>query len=249
MTDPSKNGPVQPEGSAGTTNPWGMLGASWTASMEALSAWSQTWQSLAQERGGPSADRMMGALHDPARWPQSMVPLLDEVRRALALPRFADLPPLDGTLLPSPESALDLVLLQQQYLTAVMPVWAKACETFQAEIESRRARGETIDVFADGLDVWNGVLDRTLMEFNRSADYAGLQQRMLRLAMRQRKDQRRRVEVAAEAMDMPTRTEMLDVYGRLHVLMREVHTLRREVRALRARAAAPAGPDAADAPS
>jgi hypothetical protein len=54
--------------------------------------------------------------------------------------------------------------------------------------------------------------------------------------------------MAAEAIDMPTRTEMLDIYARLHGLMREVHSLRREVRALNAGGASSADHAAPDAP-
>jgi len=233
---------------SGGSDPFGMFGASLSASMEAMTAWSRTWQSLLEARGGPSASLMMGALADPTQGLQSVAPLMEEFRRALALPRFADLPAPNGALLPSPEAAVDLMMLVQQYLAAVMPVWVKAGENFQAEVEARRARGETADLLADGMDIWNGVLDRTLMEFNRSQDFAALQQRMLRLAMQQRQDLRRRAEMAAEAIDMPTRTEMLDVYARLHGLMREVHSLRREVRALKAGGASSADHAAPDAP-
>lgn len=232
----------------GTADPFGIFGASLEASVEAVSAWSRTWQSLLEARGGPSASMMMGALADPAQWPASATALVDELRQALSLPRFADLPAPDESLLPSPETAVDLAVIAQQYLAALMPVWARASANFQSEIEARRARGETTDVLADGMDVWNGVLDRTLMEFNRSKDFAELQQRMLRVAMRQRQELRRSAEKAAEAVGMPTRTEMLDVYARLHGLMREVHGLRREVKALKAeRAASRAAPAKAPA--
>ena len=109
------------------------------------------------------------------------------------------------------------------------------------------------------MDLWNNVLDRTLMEFNRSADFAKVQQRFLHAAMRQRRAVRTTFERAAKAVDLPTRTEMTDVYQRLHDLTREVHGLRREVRALRETQAAPAqkapardskgAPDAAQKPA
>ncbi|KQT58474.1 hypothetical protein ASG52_21715 [Methylobacterium sp. Leaf456] len=219
-------------GPQAATDPFGLFGAS----MEAMQAWSQTWQAMLTARGGPSASLMLGAMTDPAQWSQSVAPLMEEFRRALALPRFADLPSLDAEAMPSPESAVDLTIILQQYLAAVVPVWMKACETFQEEVATRRARGESIDGLGEGMDIWNGVLDRTLMAFNRSDDFAALQQRMLRLAMRQREETRRRGEAMAQTLDLPTRSEMLDVYARLHGLMREVHGLRREVRALKAQA-------------
>lgn len=227
------------DGKETAADPFGAVAASWSASMDAMSAWSKTWQSLLEKRGAPAASMMMGTLDNPAAWSQSVMPIMDEMRRALALPRFADLPRVNETLLPSPETSVDLMLLVQQYLGAVMPVWVKACETFQTEVAARREKGETIDIATDGLDIWNKVLDRTLMAFNRSGDFAGLQQRMLRVAMQQRQDASKRAEMVAEALDMPTRTEMRDVYQRLHGLMREVHALRREVRALKAERRAP----------
>lgn len=209
------------------------LGAAWAAPFEAMQAWSKTWASVMDQRGAPALEMMMGALANPAKWPESVAPLMEEIERAFALPRFADLPRFDASALPSAGTALDMMLLFQQYLIAAAPVWMKACDRFQAEVRERREKGEVLDVVADGMDIWNNVLDRTLMEFNRSADYGDLQQKMLRMAMKQRQDIRRRVEIASEAMDMPTRTEMLDVYQRLHGLMREVSSLRREVRELK----------------
>jgi len=182
---------------------------------------------------------MMGAFANPAAWPESVAPLLNEIRDALALPRFADLPSLDGSSLPSAGPAVDLMLVAQQYLSAIMPVWVKACESFQAEVLARRAKGEVVDSAGEGMDIWNNVLDQTLMEFNRSGDFAKVQQRLLQASMRQKQEMRRAVEMAAEAVDMPTRTEMSDVYRRLHDLLREVHSLRREVHALRENANKP----------
>lgn len=55
--------------------------------------------------------------------------------------------------------------------------------------------------------------------------------------MHHRQQVRRLAEQAAEAVDLPTRTEMNDVYRRLHDLQREVLGLRRDLRAAgRARA-------------
>ena len=47
-------------------------------------------------------------------------------------------------------------------------------------------------------------------------------------------------EKLAKMVDMPTRTEMSDVYRRLHDLTREVHSLRREIRGMRRKSTAPA---------
>jgi polyhydroxyalkanoate synthase subunit PhaE len=204
----------------------------WAASLGALSAWGEAWRSMLEQRGAPATAAMLKALN-PASWPDGFGPLLDEIQNVFALPHFADLPRLDGSALPSPRPMVELMLVAQQYILEAAPVWAQACQRFQEEAAERRARGEAIDSAGEAMDLWNNVLDRTLMEFNRSAGFAKVQQRFLHAAMRQRREVRKTVESAAKAVDLPTRTELNDVYQRLHDLTREVHGLRREVRALR----------------
>jgi polyhydroxyalkanoate synthase subunit PhaE len=206
--------------------------APWAASLGALSAWSEAWRSMLEQRGAPATAAMLKALN-PASWPDGFGPLLDEIQNVFALPHFADLPRPNGSPLPSPRPMVELMLVAQQYILEAAPVWAQACQRFQEEAAERRARGEAIDSAGEAMDLWNNVLDRTLMEFNRSAGFAKVQQRFLHAAMRQRREVRKTVESAAKAVDLPTRTEINDVYQRLHDLTREVHGLRREVRALR----------------
>ena len=213
--------------------------APWTASLDVMSAWGETWRSMLEQRGAPATAAMLKTLN-PAAWPGSITPLIDELENVFALPHFADLPRLDGSALPSPGPLVELMMVAQQYLLAAAPVWAQACQRFQTEVTERRARGDTLDSAGAAMDLWNNVLDRTLMEFNRSADFAKVQQRFLQAAMRQRRAVRTTFERAAKGVDLPTRTEMTDVYQRLHDLLREVHGLRREVRALRETQAAPA---------
>jgi hypothetical protein len=218
------------------------LGASWTTSLGIWSAWADTWQSMLQKRGGPAAEAMLKTLYNPAAWSDGVAPLVDELQDVLALPHFADLPRLDASALPSPGPMVELMLVAQQYLAAAAPVWVQACQRFQAEVAERRGQGEKLDSAGAAMDLWNNVLDRTLMEFNRSSDFAKVQQRFLHAAMRQRREVRKTFERAAKAVDLPTRTEMNDVYQRLHDLVREVHSLRREVRALREAQPAKAAP-------
>jgi hypothetical protein len=234
-SDP-KSAPAQAGSGDATPNPLeGLLrqfAAPWTASLDVMSAWGETWRSMLEQRGVPATETMLKTLN-PAAWPGSITPLIDELEDVFALPHFADLPRLDGSALPSPGPMVELMMVAQQYLAAAAPVWVQACQRFQAEAAERRAQGEKFDSAGAAMDLWNNVLDRTLMEFNRSADFAKVQQRFLHAAMRQRREVRKTAERAAKAVDLPTRTEMTDVYQRLHDLTREVYGLRREVRALR----------------
>jgi Poly(R)-hydroxyalkanoic acid synthase subunit (PHA_synth_III_E) len=225
------SGPTESKGNS--TPLWEPLNQSWTASLSLWSAWADAWQSLLTKRGAPAAKAMVDQFANPASWPGGLASLGKELEDILALPRFADLPGLDPGALPSFAPAVELMGVAQQYLLAVAPIWAKVCERFQAEVAERRQRGDAIDNAGEAMDLWNNTLDQTLMEFNRSADFAKLQQRFLHAAMRQRLEVRKLAEQAAKAVDMPTRTEIDDVYRRLHDLTREVHGLRRELRTLR----------------
>lgn len=212
---------------------WDQLSQSWTASLGVWSAWADAWQSLLTSRGVPAARAMFEQFANPAAWPGGLSSLAKELEDIFALPRFADLPGLDAGALPSLAPTVELMTVAQEYLVAVAPVWAQICQRFQAEVAERRGRSEAMDSAGRAMDLWNNTLDQILMEFNRSADFAKLQQRFLNAAMRQRLEVRKLAERAAQAVDMPTRTEMDDVYHRLHDLTREVHFLRRELRALR----------------
>ena len=234
-SDPKNPAPSAGSGDAAASSaaPWQPFGAAWATSLDIMSAWADTWQSMLQKRGGPAAEAMQKALFNPATWSEGVAPLMDELQDVFALPHFADLPRLDASSLPSPGPMVELMLVAQQYLSAAAPVWVQACQRFQAEAAERRAQGDKLDSAGEAMDLWNNVLDRTLMEFNRSEDFAKVQQRFLHAAMRQRREVRKTFERAAKAVDMPTRTEMNDVYQRIHDLVREVHGLRRELRALR----------------
>jgi hypothetical protein len=213
-------------------------------SLEMWSAWLDASGAVLHERGGPAAQKVLEGLFDPETWRQgSWSHLMEEVRELWMLPRFADLPGLDAEALPSPGPALELAAVAQHYMRVAVPLWVEACRRFQARAAERGAQGARLDSAGETLDLWNEILDRTLMEFNRSAEFGELQQRFLRAAMRQRLEVRKFMERAARMVDLPTRTELDDVYRRLHDLRREVHELRRELRAVRAaNAAAAPGP-------
>jgi len=209
------------------------MNQSWKASLGMWSAWADTWRSVAENRAAPAAKAMMGGFSNPASWPGGFGPLMKELEDILGLPQFADLPGLEPGALPSLAPAMELMAVAQQYLLAAAPVWAKVCQRFQAEVAERRGRGEAMDSSGAAMDLWNTVLDRTLMEFNRSAEFGAVQQRFLHAVTQQRIEVRKLAERAAQAVDLPTRTEMDDVYRRVHDLTREIHGLRRELRALK----------------
>jgi hypothetical protein len=212
-----------------------------SASADLLAAWTGAWSAVLANRGAPVGAVMLKTMTNPTAWPTTLVPILDEIRSAIKLPTFADLPGADVFQFPSPAPLIGLIQVLQDYSTISVPIWIRACERFLAEVKERQAadHGEAPSA-GEVMDVWNNVLDRTLMEFNRSGEFAKAQQRLLHAAAQQRRELTGTVEKIAKAVDLPTRSEMTDLYRRLHDLTREVHTLRQEIRTSRA-ALKPAG--------
>ena len=211
---------------------WGNMEKSWQSSMGLWSNWADTWRAVLQNRTVPAMDAMLGQFTTPSAWSGGFAPMMQELERIFGLPQFADLPMLEPGALPSAAPMAELMAAMQQYLVAIVPVWATICQRFQSEVAERRAKGEPMDSAGRAMDLWNTILDRTLMEFNRSTEFGALQQRVLRAVARQKLEVRKLAERAAEAVEMPTRTEMDDAYQRIHDLKQELNALRREVRAM-----------------
>jgi hypothetical protein len=205
----------------------------WEAMAGVWKAWLDAAESLSRERGA-AAGKSLTRMFEPAFWKSGELgPLLEELRHALSLPQLADLPSPDLSILDSSAAMLDVVGLANQYMAVSIPMWVSASQRFQHEIAERSQRGEPVKSPGEALDLWNGVVDRTLMEFNRSGEFARIQQRLLRASAQYRLELRKIGERSARVFDMPTRAEMTDIYRRMHDMQREIQTLRREVRTLR----------------
>ena len=205
------------------------------ACIDFWTAYAEAWRAVFVSRAYPAMSAMLGRLSDSALWSSSLLPLAKELEQLLLPPGFADLPTPAPGLLPSVAPSAELIMAMQQYLVALAPVWVRMYYRFQAEIAERRRLGEELDGPGQVLDVWNTILDHTLMEFNRSAEFGAVQKRFLRAKAEQRLQIRKLSEAAAEALDLPTHTDFNDVCQRLHHLHLEVHSLRRELRAMRER--------------
>ena len=143
------------------------------------------------------------------------------------------MPAFDLSAVKASASLLDLMGLAQQYMAVSIPLWITISQNFQGEVAAGAQNGRAVRTPGEALDLWNNVVDRTLMEFNRSGDFARLQQQLLRALTQSRLELRKLGEKSSQVLDMPTRSEMTDVYRRMHGMQRELQDLRQQVRALR----------------
>ena len=209
-----------------SNDPFGDIAETWKGAMAPWLAWFGAAESATRTRATKVSEAAAKALMRPDKMLENMSSLSGGLRELVGLPQFADLPDLRDNGVPTFEPAMELIAIAQQYMRVGIPIWVEACKRFEKEAAQQKEKGHSADSAGDALELWNTVLDRTLMEFNRSSEYADLQQRYLRAGIRQRLETRRYFEMLAKMADGPTRAEMDDVYRRLHEIRRDVAALR-----------------------
>ena len=207
-------------------NPFGDIAETWKGAMAPWLAWFDAAESATRARATKVGEAAAQAMMRPDKMLENMSSLSGGLRELVGLPQLADLPDLRDTGVPTFEPAMELIAIAQQYMRVGIPIWVEACKRFEKEVAQQNEKGQSADSAGDALELWNTVLDRTLMEFNRSSEFADLQQRYLRTGIRQRLETRRYFEMLAKLADSPTRAEMDDVYRRLHEIRRDVAALR-----------------------
>lgn len=210
-------------------DPFADMAETWKGAMAPWLSWFGAADSASRSRARKLGEAAAKAWTQPDKMLENMGSLSSGLRELIGLPQFADLPDLRNGGMPSFEPAMELAAIAQEYARVGIPIWVEACKRFEKEVALQRGKGESPDSAGDALELWNTVLDRTLMEFNRSSEFADLQQRYLRAGLRQKLETRRYFEMLAKMADSPTRVEMDDVYRRLHELRRDVAALRASV--------------------
>jgi hypothetical protein len=205
------------------------LTEAWKSATNPWLSWYGALDSAVRSRATPLAEAAAKLWTQPERMVENLSTLSDSFREMAGLPELADMPDLGLKSLPSVAPAMELMAVLQQYLRVATPIWIEACQRFESETSRKRKEGESFDSASEALELWNNTLDHTLMEFNRSSEFAELQQRYLRAAIHQRLETRRYFERLAKAVDGPTRPELDDIYRRLHELRREVAALRQRI--------------------
>ena len=226
---PSAEASATPEKSEAPTDQLAGLNEAWRSAMSPWLSWYGALDSAVRSRATPVAEAAAKLWTHPDRMLENLAPISDGLREMAGFPELADMPGMGLKSLPSIEPATELMAVLQQYFRVAAPIWIEACRRFESEAARTRGEGKSFDSASEALELWNNTLDRTLMEFNRSSEFAELQQRYLRAAIRQRLETRRYFEQLAKAVDGPTRPELDDIYHRLHELRRELVALRQKV--------------------
>jgi len=189
------------------------------ASGDMLNAWAKAWETTVTGRVLPAMELM-----NPANWGQGGQNVADALENVLGTPQWSDFLSLDSETMKSFAPTVELAQIGQQYAAAVTRISTAICGKFQQRLA---ATGLKLDGSGEALDLWNDIVDETLMEFNRSETFGDMQRRFLRSLMAHRLERRRMVGRLAEHFDLPTREEMDELSRRVHDLERELRRLRR----------------------
>jgi len=115
---------------------------------------------------------------------------------------------------------------QAEYLGLAVGALAKGAEGTLARLREMGQRGESVDSLLALVRLWARSTDEAVHAAMQTPEALEASAKLMRVAMRARKQQQRVVAIASEALNVPTRAEVDAAY-------REIQDLKRELRRIR----------------
>lgn len=204
-----------------------------------LQPWAQLWQDTATRMG---ATPMNGARGSGAGAFGDLIgQTFDAYQQTFG--RFLDTPPL-GYAREYEEKLRGMAKAVQEYSTATLAyqsimgeAWANGMSKLMESLVKRSQEGKPIRSLQELSDEWATIADPAFFEIFVSDDYVRAQGALLSATMRLRIAQRKLTEQAAQALDMPTRTEVDAAHKMLYAQRRELRALKQELAAVNHRLA------------
>lgn len=113
------------------------------------------------------------------------------------------------------------------YLLLLLDILLKVFEELMGELVSSQNKGETIENWRQFLQVWSSVFDRVFAQRFHSEDALEIQGNFLNSAMRWRQQQQQLMETLLKMNNLPTRSELDEIYRHLYELRKEVKNLKK----------------------
>jgi polyhydroxyalkanoate synthase subunit PhaE len=132
-----------------------------------------------------------------------------------------------NNLLESFEALINFTQASFGYLLLLLDVLEKTFEELLAELISSQDKGETIENLRQFLQVWSSLSDRVFIQRFHSEDALEIQGKLINAALTWRSHQQQLMEVFLKMNDLPTRSELDEVYRSLYELRKEVKTLKK----------------------
>ncbi|WP_017314607.1 poly(R)-hydroxyalkanoic acid synthase subunit PhaE [Mastigocladopsis repens] len=114
-----------------------------------------------------------------------------------------------------------------EYLLLLLDVWLKAFEELMGELISSQQKGETVENVRQFLQVWSSIFDRVFAQRFHSEDALEIHGKFMNAAMAWRLHQQQLMQVFLKMNDLPTRSELDEIYRSLYELRKEVKNLKK----------------------
>lgn len=200
---------------------------------EALtSAWMGALMPGAGGMGGAGGSPMELAtrLMDPRQWLGMGGASLEQPFEAvLGLPKLADVPELDRKLLRLLQAWMGVTQRSTEYGALVSQAWMAAYGDFLQGLQASAAEGRPARSGRELLERWTATVNERMLKTQRSDPFLEAQRRLLDAMLTSRAAERELVDIGANAVDLPTRSEIDEVHETLHAVKRELRALKREL--------------------
>jgi class III poly(R)-hydroxyalkanoic acid synthase PhaE subunit len=113
------------------------------------------------------------------------------------------------------------------YLLVLLDIWVKAFEELMRELVSSQNNDETVENLRQFLQVWSSIFDRVFAQRFHSEDALEIQGKFMNAAITWRLHQQQLMEVFLKMNDLPTRSELDEVYRSLYELRKELKNLKK----------------------
>ena len=113
------------------------------------------------------------------------------------------------------------------YLLVLLDIWVRAFEELMRELVSSQNKGETVENWRQFLQVWSSIFDRVFAQRFQSEDAVEVQGKLMNAAITWQRHQQELIEIFLKMNDLPTRSELNEIYRSLYELRKEVKNLKK----------------------
>lgn len=214
--------------------PWGTKAASdaAAASGDTISAMTEMWRSWIGLNGSvgqtwlPPANGADGSLLNPMSLSLFGGSQISQaIRRLTEGPQFADVGTAERRVARLTELWLEVQTASGRYQQLTSEAWTLVNQRFAISMAERHGPGADAPPGREGMRIWLGLADQTLMECYRSEDFLAARQRLMRAGIDFLLAQRELVESMAGPAGFPTRAEIDEVHQSVQELKRRVRAL------------------------
>ena len=113
------------------------------------------------------------------------------------------------------------------YLLVLLDVWVRTFEELMRELVSSQNNRETVENLRQFLQVWSSIFDRVFAQRFDSEDAVEVQGKLMNAAITWQRHQQELIEIFLKMNDLPTRSELNEIYRSLYELRKEVKNLKK----------------------